>query len=246
MTVSLVQWRAVTGIFNCRILAMSKNCENYLVNNFISLIESLLLLCHYFESASIFLFTLLYLFVLLQCHGDIELNPGPKNLKTTLFSVCHWNLNSLTAHNYSKLTQLKTYISLYKCDFLCLTEAYLDSTTPDNLLKIDGYNLVRADHLDYVKRGGVCIYYKESLPVRAINLPYLKEALPLKMNDNNKKMIVSVIYRSLSQNNREFDSFLLNFEQLLSDISIRKPTVSIITGDLNARSSSWWSDDINT
>ena len=114
------------------------------------------------------------------------------------------------------------------------------------MLKIDGYNLVRADHLDYIKRGGVCIYYKESLPVRAINLPYLKEALPLKMNDNNKKMIVSVIYRSLSQNNREFDSFLLNFEQLLSDISIRKPTVSIITGDLNARSSSWWSDDINT
>ena len=66
------------------------------------------------------------------------------------------------------------------------------------------------------------------------------------MNDNDKKMIVSVIYRSLSQNNCEFDSFLLNFEQLLSDISIRKPTVSIITGDLNARSSSWWSDDINT
>ena len=59
-------------------------------------------------------------------------------------------------------------------------------------------------------------------------------------------MIVSVIYRSLSQNNCEFDSFLLNFEQLLSDISTRKPTVSIITGDFNARSSSWWSDDINT
>ena len=66
------------------------------------------------------------------------------------------------------------------------------------------------------------------------------------MNDNNKKMIVSVIYRSPSQNNREFDSFLLNFEQLLSDISTRKPTVSIITGDFNARSSSWWSNDIKT
>ena len=51
-------------------------------------------------------------------------------------------------------------------------------------------------------------------------------------------MIVSVIYRSPSQNNCEFDSFLLNFEQLLSDISTRKPTVSIITGDFNARSSS--------
>ena len=246
MTVSLVQWRAVIGVFNCRILVISKNCENYLVNKFISLIESLLLLYHYFESAYIFLFTLLYLFVILQCHGDIELKPGPKNLKNKLFSVCHWNLNSLTAHNYSKLTQLKAYISLYKHDFICLSETYLDSTTPDNLIEIDGYNLVRADHPDNIKRGGVCIYYKESLPVRVISLPYLKEALLLEMNDNNKKMIVSVIYRSPSQNNREFDSFLLNFEQLLSDISTRKPTVSIITGDFNARSSSWWSDDINT
>ena len=114
MSVSLVHWRAGTGVFNCRILVMSKNCENYLVNNFISLIESLLLFYHCFESAYIFLFTLLYLFVLLQCHWDIELNPGPKNLKNKLLPVCHWNWNSLMAHNYSKLTQLKVYISLYK------------------------------------------------------------------------------------------------------------------------------------
>ena len=102
-------------------------------NNFISLIESLLLSYHYFESASIFLFTLLYSFVLLQCHGDTELNSGPKNLKNKLLSVCHWNINSLTAHNYSNRTQLKACISLYKYDFACLSETYLDSTTTDNL-----------------------------------------------------------------------------------------------------------------
>ena len=226
-----------SGFFNCRILVMSKNCENYLVNNLISLIESLLLLYHYSESAYIFLFT--FYIYLLFCSAMEILNPGPKNLKNKLLSVCYWNLNSLTAHNCSKFTQLKAYISLYKYDFICLSETYLDSTTPDNLLEIDGYNLVRADHPDNIKRGGVCIYYKESLPVRVISLPYLKEGLVLEMNDNNKKMIVSVIYRSPSQNNREFDSFLLNFEQLLSDISTRKPTVSIITGDFNARSSSW-------
>ena len=48
-------------------------------------------------------------------------------------------------------------------------------------------------------------------------------------------MIVSVIHRSLSQNNREFDLFLLNFEQLLNDISTRKPAVPIITSDYNAK-----------
>ena len=47
------------------------------------------------------------------------------------FSVCYWNLNSLSAHNFSKFTQLKSYISMYKHDFICLSETYLDSLTHD-------------------------------------------------------------------------------------------------------------------
>ena len=49
-------------------------------------------------------------------------------------------------------------------DMLCLSETYLDSATPKNLLETKVYNLVRSDHLNNVQRGGVCIYYKESLP----------------------------------------------------------------------------------
>ena len=52
---------------------------------------------------------------------------------------------------------------MYKHDFICLSETYLDSTIPDSLLEIDGYNLVRADHPNNIKKGGVCIYYKGSL-----------------------------------------------------------------------------------
>ena len=123
------------------------------------------------------LLTFLYIFVILWRYGDIELNPGPTKSKGNTVSVFHWNLNSITAHNFSKLTQLKVYISTYKYDFICLSEAFLDSSTPDNLVDIQGYNLVRTDHPDNTERGGVCIYYKESLHVRVINLPYLKEAL---------------------------------------------------------------------
>ena len=56
---------------------------------------------------------------------------------------------------------------------------------------------------------------------------------------------MSVIYRSPSQNN-EFEVFLSNMEKLLSDINKRKPSLSVITGDFNARSSYWWCKDINT
>ena len=66
------------------------------------------------------------------------------------------------------------------------------------------------------------------------------------MTCNNKKLILSVIYRSPSQINSEFDLFLSNFGKLLSDINERKPFLSVITGDFNARSSSWWSKDIDT
>ena len=112
---------------------------------------------------------------------------------------------------------------MYKHDFICLSETYLDSSTPDGLLEIDGYILVRANHPNNIKWGEVCIYYKESLPVRVISLRYLKEALLLEMTYNNKKVIVPVIYRSPSQNNSEFDLFLSNFEKFLSDINERKP-----------------------
>ena len=99
---------------------------------------------------------------------------------------------------------------MYKHGFICLLETYLDSSVPDSLLKIDGYNLVCADHPNDTKRGGVCSYYKESLPVRAINLSYFEETLLLEMIYHNKKVIVSVIYRSPSQSINEFDSFLSN------------------------------------
>ena len=61
-------------------------------------------------------------------------------------------------------------------------ETYLDSSIPDNLIDIKGYNLVRADHPDNIKRGGVCIYYKESLPVRIKTLPYFKGILRRKLS----------------------------------------------------------------
>ena len=55
-----------------------------------------------------------------------------------------------------------------------------------------------------------------------------------------------MVYRSPSQTNDEFNKFLLNFEKMLLDINQQKPFLTLVTEDVNARSSSWWSDDINT
>ena len=66
------------------------------------------------------------------------------------------------------------------------------------------------------------------------------------MIHNNKKVLVSVIYRSPSQSNCEFESFLTNCDYLLSEINKSKPSLAAITGDFNARSPAWWSKDIHS
>ena len=76
MTVSLIQWHAVIGIFNCSYIGVSKTCN--LSKNVTTVLEIVLLCYHYFESAYIFLLIFVYIFSFLHCHGDIELNPGPK------------------------------------------------------------------------------------------------------------------------------------------------------------------------
>ena len=66
---------------------------------------------------------------------------------------------------------------MHKLDLICLSEIYQDSSRDDGLLEVNRYNLVRADHPNNTKRGGVCIYYKESLPVKIIDLFNFEKAL---------------------------------------------------------------------
>ena len=74
----------------------------------------------------------------------------------------------------------------------------------------------------------------------------MKTAVLLKLVQNNKKVFVLVVYCSPSQTNDEFNQFLLNFEQMLLNINQRKTYLTLVTGGFNTRSSSWWSDDVNT
>ena len=67
---------------------------------------------------------------------DVELKPGPKGACTSNIPICHWNLNSISAHNYIKLFLLKACIAIHKFDIICSLETYLDSSTAsdsDNL-----------------------------------------------------------------------------------------------------------------
>ena len=107
-------------------------------------------------------------------------------------------------------------------------------------------NLLRADHPNNLKNGGVCIYYNEPLAIQLINVNHLSECLLCEIAFDNTKGYIAVLYRSPSQTSSTFNYFLLTFEKMLQEISAFKPDFSIILGDFNARSKSWWKSDIDT
>ena len=85
--------------------------------------------------------------MLLITHGDIETNLEPKSKNSKFFFYCHWNVNSILAHD--KLSLLTAYNSTQHY-IICISETYLDTAIDENILKLDGYSLIRADQLGFV------------------------------------------------------------------------------------------------
>ena len=115
-----------------------------------------------------FFFLITFLSLLLILSNDVELNPGPKkDSPKRNFSIAHWNLKSIAVQNFVKLSQLEAYNTMHSYDLICSSETWLDSATSinSNDLSLKGYNLHRVDNPDNVKKGGVCVYYKETLAV---------------------------------------------------------------------------------
>ena len=147
MPVNAVQYRVTVGIFNNQKLItnlifelppcskLSNDLPNYDAN-FISPLFYIFLIAFLFSKVyvskistklyiSIFLLLNILLGVLVwlcSCliilSGDAEVNPGPKNSVSECLSICHWNLNSISDHDYSKLVPLKAYISFDKFEKL--------------------------------------------------------------------------------------------------------------------------------
>ena len=113
-----------------------------------------------------------------------------------------------------KLSLLRVYITVHEFDVICLSETYLDSSIlHDHVnLQISGYNLYREALPLNVKRGGVCIYYKISLPLKIKNIHYLQECINFEIKIKDKLCNFISLYRSPNQNQDDFESFINNLE----------------------------------
>ena len=100
-------------------------------------------------------------------------------------------------------------------------------------MAISGYNLIRSDHPSNNKRGGVCIYYKNFLPLRVLSIQYLQVGC--------KICNFISLYRSRSQTQDESEKFIDNLELNLETLCQNNPFLIVLIGDLNAKSKNWYS-----
>ena len=131
MSVNLNQYRATVGVLNNRKSAQSnsynigynqsfQNCSNFILVSVIFICLVYLLSCIVrVKSRTIcgYLHILLHISLMflyanhfwlfkiaVKLSGDIEENLGPIPSSSQSFSICQWNLNNISAHNYMKLS----------------------------------------------------------------------------------------------------------------------------------------------
>ena len=102
----------------------------------------------------------------------------------------------------------------YKLDIICLSETYLESSISSKYgnLELPGYALVRADNPNNAKRGGVCVYYPNSLPLKVLDIQFSTDDINFEINIGGKVCNFLCLYRSPSQTRDTFETFANNLE----------------------------------
>ena len=116
---------------------------------------------------------------------------------------------------------------------VCLSETYLNasSSNDDDSLEVSSYNLFRADHPSNTKRGGVCIYYRISLPLKILGIYYLQECINFEIVIGSKLCRFASLYRSPNQSQDYFESFANNSELNIDAVTANNPFLTIVLGD---------------
>ena len=82
-----------------------------------------------------------------------------------------------------------------------------------------------------------CIYYKNFLPSRILNVQYLQKSTCFELKIDNKTCYFLSLYRSPNQSQDDSETFTENLELNLVNLVQRNPFLVVAIGDFNAKSS---------
>ena len=89
-----------------------------------------------------------------------------------------------------------------------------------------------------------CLYIRDGLPIkRRTDLELLPEIIITEIKIARKSVLFGTIYLNPSQNSEQFETFIDSLQQKINRMKAERPDCTILTGDLNCRSSMWWSED---
>ena len=133
-------------------------------------------------------------------------------------------------------------------DLISICETCLnDSVEMPETLR-DEYTFVPVNNPANTRRGGVGLFYKNSLPVVIRNDVSFEESIAAEQKFGRKKIFFTVLYRSLAvdHNSPNFQAFLSDFNNLCPKIKAENPFAAFFTEDFNAHSKYWWPDGDTT
>ena len=119
------------------------------------------------------------------------------------FPSCHWNVDSLIAHN--KISVLQAYNTIHRY-VICLSKAIFDFLIALNnhYRFIQSYSLIWVHPVNDVKNGGVYLYFKENLTLLMIKNSFIAHCVVFEITLHNQKGYVFLTYRSPIQSTRTF------------------------------------------
>ena len=156
------------------------------------------------------------------------------------FHIAHLNMQSIR----NKLPELGIYIKEMNFDVFKISETWLNSTFPNCLLNVDGYNLVRWDRnwmvegMNSVKRGGgLAIFVKQELNFSTNKYEKFNkstcdlELLWLSINMvNSKNVNIGVVYRPPSG---KVNTCCNQLVDIVNDINSEDNADMFLLGDFN-------------
>ena len=172
--------------------------------------------------------------MMLILSGHVHENPGPTDCNLKFF---HWNLDGITARDNTKISLIEAYNSVCNYDLIAIPDTRLDRSISNEDIQIGGFccDVFRNDHpSNTIIPGGVCLYYKENIPIRHRNdLEILQETIVTEISLRRKKVFFMVLYCHPKQTSDEFDLFLDRLQLTMDRIKSCTPHCIVITGDFN-------------
>ena len=194
------------------------------------------------KNIAFILFILSFLLIL----AGIEKNPVPP-MKNLSFAV--WNLDSLPARDFARIPLIESFQAVNKLDFFGLCETALTENIPNEDILIEGFSPdpIRADKAFDTRNGGVCLYFRENLPIKPRpDLASIPETIVAEIKLNRKKIFFVLSYRHPNIPIDEFKNYVGSLESIYENINRENPSATVICGDFNARSPLFWENDTGT